>query len=175
MRSQKPHGRSCCLTCLRRCSRTSFRAVGLPTQGSQMMCKAPGQAPACQRHRAAANASDITTCCVMISTYDLTISSSHRTGICLQFVCKDFRSALQDLQHVRLWGIVDPMRCVSEHAFEVRAITPERTLSLREWLQARAAAVRALHIRWARTACAGHCMGYQACTTCCCTAALNVL
>lgn len=80
-----------------------------------------------------------------------TVFYLHRTGVCLPFVCKDFRIALLDLQHVRLWGTVAPHRCVYERYVSI-GDTPERTLSLQQWLQARATAMRVLHIRWAQAA-----------------------
>ncbi len=76
-----------------------------------------------------------------------------RTGICLPFVCKAFRSALLDLQHARLWATVAPLRCVEQHLLDDGAIiTPEWKLSLQQWMQARATAMRVLQIRWAEAA-----------------------
>ena len=46
-----------------------------------------------------------------------------RTGICLPFVCRDFRDALQDLQHVQLWGNVAPLRCTRDHVYSVKPST----------------------------------------------------
>jgi hypothetical protein len=62
-------------------------------------------------------------------------------------VCKDFRNALLDLQHVRLWGTVAPLCCVQEHVFGIDFNPPERMQSFRQWLHARASAMRVLRIK----------------------------
>ena len=66
-----------------------------------------------------------------------------RTGICLPLVCRAFRSALLDRQHVGLWGTVAPLSCVAQH---VMPATPDRWILLQEWLELRGPTIRALHI-----------------------------
>lgn len=71
------------------------------------------------------------------------ISHACRTGICLPLVCRAFRSALLDRQHISLWGTVAPLSCVAQH---VMPATPDRWILLQEWLELRGPTIRALHI-----------------------------
>ena len=66
-----------------------------------------------------------------------------RTGICLSLVCRAFRCALLDMQHVSLWGTAAPLSCVAQH---VMPATPDRWVLLQEWLELRGPTIRALHI-----------------------------
>ena len=66
-----------------------------------------------------------------------------RTGICLPLVCRAFRCALLDMQHVSLWGTAAPLSCVAQH---VMPATPDRWVLLQEWLELRGPTIRALHI-----------------------------
>lgn len=63
---------------------------------------------------------------------------ARRTGICLPFVCRAFRSALADTTNVRLWEHVDPDACA--HPRSVCWI------GLLDWLNARAPAARRLRL-----------------------------
>jgi hypothetical protein len=82
---------------------------------------------------------------------DVTQVLTCRSGICLPFVCKAFRSVLQDLQHARLWGTISPFYYIlppDKYRYSSQ-IKPERWLALRNWLETRANGMYALHIKYA--------------------------
>ena len=82
---------------------------------------------------------------------DVTHVLTCRSGICLPFVCKALRSALQDLQNARLWGTISPFYYIlppDKYRYSSK-IKPERWLALRDWLQTRATSMQALHIKYA--------------------------
>jgi hypothetical protein len=87
----------------------------------------------------------ITRCCVLPDPLAELVTASFmcRTGICLPLVCKAFRRALLDMQHVGLWGTAAPLSCVAQH---VMPATPDRWILLQEWLELRGPTIRALHI-----------------------------
>ena len=155
MRKHRNHGRSLCWTCLRECCRSSSRIVTLAAPGSWMMCVIT-HTKHWQPSAAAWRCGDCwrtSLFAVSRAPNKLYLFRLHRTGICLPFVCKAFRSALLDLQHARLWATVAPLRCVEQRSLDDGAtITRKWKLSLQQWVQARAAAMRVLHIRWAQAA-----------------------
>lgn len=65
--------------------------------------------------------------------------------MCLPLVCKAFRSALLDMQDVRLWGTVAPLSCIPHH---VVPTSPDSWFLLNKWLEARGPAIRTLHVKW---------------------------
>lgn len=78
---------------------------------------------------------------------DLKVVSARRSGICLPFVCKAFRSALQDLQHARLWGTICPLHYILPLHEKQDNIERETWQALRDWLRPRASVMHALHIK----------------------------
>jgi hypothetical protein len=78
---------------------------------------------------------------------DEALTIAVQDGHILPFVCKAFRSVLLDLRHMRLWGMVAPLSCISQHVMPDANDWP----ALKKWLQLRGSAIRTLHIRRVQT------------------------